>query len=279
MLIAASPAELRASVSAWQKEGLKVGLVPTMGALHEGHLSLLAKVREQADRVVVSIFVNPTQFGPNEDFSRYPRQEEADISLLKQAGCDLAYLPTVAAMYPQGFSTTISVSGVSEGLCGNCRPGHFSGVATVVAKLLLQGLPDLAVFGEKDYQQLQVIKRLVLDLDIPVRILGAPTLREADGLAKSSRNAYLTPEERKVAPSLYRLLFEAAKRVQAGEAASLACFEAAKALIEAGFAKIDYLEVRDADSLAPVEHPKAPARILGAAWLGRTRLIDNLPLT
>ncbi|MBF0356313.1 MAG: pantoate--beta-alanine ligase [Alphaproteobacteria bacterium] len=279
MLNATCPAELRASVSAWQKEGLKVGLVPTMGALHEGHLSLLSKAREQADRVVVSIFVNPTQFGPNEDFSRYPRQEEADLSLLKQAGCDLAYLPTVAAMYPQGFSTTISLSGVSEGLCGNCRPGHFSGVATVVAKLLLQGLPDLAVFGEKDYQQLQVIKRLVRDLDIPVHILGAPTLREADGLAKSSRNAYLTPEERKIAPVLYRLLFEAARRVQAEEAASRACSDAAKGLIKAGFAKIDYLEVRDADSLAPVEHPIAPARILGAAWLGRTRLIDNLPLT
>ncbi|TAN47164.1 MAG: pantoate--beta-alanine ligase, partial [Rhodospirillales bacterium] len=252
--------------------------VPTMGALHEGHLSLLAKAREQADRVVASIFVNPTQFGPNEDFTRYPRQEETDLALLEKAGCDLVYLPTVAAMYPEGFSTAISVAGVSEGLCGACRPGHFSGVATVVAKLLLQGLPDIAVFGEKDYQQLQVIKRLVLDLDIPVRILGAPTLREADGLAKSSRNAYLTPEERRIAPALYKILSDAAKRVQGGEAASNACADAVKALIAAGFARADYIEVRDAETLAPVEHPTATARILGAAWLGRTRLIDNLPI-
>jgi len=235
----------------------------------------VAKAREEADRVVASIFVNPTQFGPNEDFTHYPRQEETDLALLEKAGCDLVYLPTVAAMYPLGFSTAVSVTGVSEGLCGACRPGHFSGVATVVTKLLLQGLPDIAVFGEKDYQQLQVIKRLVQDLDIPVRILGAPTLREADGLAKSSRNAYLTPEERRIAPALYKALTDAAKRVRGGEAASKACADAAKALIAAGFARTDYIDVRDAETLAPVEHPSKPARILAAAWLGRTRLIDN----
>ncbi|MBF0269624.1 MAG: pantoate--beta-alanine ligase [Alphaproteobacteria bacterium] len=272
------PAELRAIIADWQRQGLKVGFVPTMGALHEGHLSLVDMAKAEADKVVVSIFVNPTQFGPNEDFTRYPRQEAADQALLEQAGGDLVYLPDVAAMYPQGFSTSITVAHVSEGLCGACRPGHFSGVATVVAKLLLQGLPDLAVFGEKDYQQLQVIRRLVLDLDIPVRILGAPTLREADGLAKSSRNAYLTPEERAIAPRLFQVLSEAAASLRAGLPAGQATSQASQSLLRAGFAKVDYIEVRDAQSLEPVEHPTAPARILAAAWLGRTRLIDNLPV-
>ncbi len=272
------PAELRAIIADWQRQGMKVGFVPTMGALHEGHLSLVDMAKAEADKVVVSIFVNPTQFGPNEDFTRYPRQEAADQALLEQAGGDLVYLPDVAAMYPQGFSTSITVAHVSEGLCGACRPGHFSGVATVVAKLLLQGLPDLAVFGEKDYQQLQVIRRLVLDLDIPVRILGAPTLREADGLAKSSRNAYLTPEERAIALRLFQVLSEAAASLRAGLPAVQATSQASQSLLRAGFAKVDYIEVRDAQSLEPVEHPTAPARILAAAWLGRTRLIDNLPV-
>ncbi|CAA6604107.1 Pantothenate synthetase [Rhodospirillaceae bacterium LM-1] len=273
-----SPAELRASISDWQRQGLKVGFVPTMGALHEGHLSLVERAKTLADKVAVSIFVNPTQFGPNEDFTRYPRQEAADQALLEGAGGDLVYLPDMAAMYPQGFATSITVAHVSEGLCGACRPGHFSGVATVVAKLLLQGLPDLAVFGEKDYQQLQVIRRLVLDLDIPVRIVGAPTLRESDGLAKSSRNAYLTSEERAIAPRLFQALTEAAVSLRAGLPAGQACLQASQSLLRAGFAKVDYIELRDAQSLEPVDHPTAPARILAAAWLGRTRLIDNLPV-
>jgi pantoate--beta-alanine ligase len=276
MLVARTPGELRALIADWQQGGQRVGLVPTMGALHEGHLSLVKKAKEGAERVAVSIFVNPTQFGPNEDFTRYPRQEEADQALLAEVGCDLVYLPGVEVMYPKNFATSITVSGVSEGLCGACRPGHFSGVATVVAKLLLQGLPDLAVFGEKDYQQLQVIKRLVQDLDIPVRIVPGPTLREADGLAKSSRNAYLSESERSIAPALFRLLSEAALRVRAGEAAGQACADASAALLEAGFAKVDYIEVRDAETLRPVMFPKDNARILGAAWLGKTRLIDNL---
>lgn len=278
MLSVSEPGKLRGIISDWRGQGLKTGLVPTMGALHEGHLSLVKAAKQAADKVAVSIFINPTQFGPNEDFSRYPRQEAADKALLEAAGCDLVYLPGADVMYPEGFATTITVAGVSEGLCGAFRPGHFQGVATVVAKLLLQGLPDLAVFGEKDYQQLQVIKRLVVDLDIPVEILGAPTLREADGLAKSSRNAYLSAAERATAPLLYRLMSQAAQRVKAGEAASAACRAVVDGLLAGGFTKIDYVELRDAESLAPVEHPTRPARLLAAAWMGRTRLIDNLPV-
>lgn len=278
MQAARTPADLRAVIAGWQGQGQSVGLVPTMGALHEGHLSLVELAKRKADRAVATIFVNPTQFGPNEDFQRYPRQEEADLALLERAGCDLVYLPGIEVMYPKDFATSITVAGVSQGLCGDCRPGHFSGVATVVTKLLLQALPDLAVFGEKDFQQLQVIKRLVADLDIPVRILGAPTLREADGLAKSSRNAYLTPEERHLAPLLFKLLSEAVAKIQGGLAASAACQGVIDALLASGFARADYVEVRDAATLAAVEHPKDPARILAAVWLGRTRLIDNLPI-
>lgn len=273
-----TPADLRAVIAGWQKQGQSVGLVPTMGALHEGHLSLVKMAKQKADRAVATIFVNPTQFGPNEDFQRYPRQEDADLALLESAGCDLAYLPGVEVMYPKDFATSITVTGVSQGLCGDCRPGHFAGVATVVTKLLLQALPDLAVFGEKDYQQLQVIRRLVADLDIPVRILGAPTLREADGLAKSSRNAYLTPAERQLAPLLFRQLSQAAQRIQDGAGATETCRDVIQSLLAAGFNKADYVEARDAATLAAIEHPNGPARILAAVWLGRTRLIDNLPI-
>ncbi|MBI5120726.1 MAG: pantoate--beta-alanine ligase [Rhodospirillales bacterium] len=278
MQVARTPADLRAVIAGWQRQGQSVGLVPTMGALHEGHLSLVTLAKQKADRAVATIFVNPAQFGPNEDFQRYPRQEDADLALLESAGCDLAYLPGVEVMYPKDFATSITVAGVSQGLCGDCRPGHFAGVATVVTKLLLQALPDLAVFGEKDYQQLQVIKRLVADLDIPVRILGAPTLREADGLAKSSRNAYLTPEERRLAPLLFRQLSQAAQRIHDGAGATETCRDVIRALLAAGFDKADYVEVRDAATLAAIEHAKGPARILAALWLGRTRLIDNLPI-
>lgn len=271
-----SVAELRAQVADWRRQGLTVGLVPTMGALHAGHISLVTRGLESVDRMIASVFVNPTQFGPNEDFARYPRQEALDAALLEQAGCHVLFAPTVAEMYPDGFATAITVSGVSEGLCGAVRPGHFSGVATVVTKLLLQALPDQALFGEKDYQQLAVIRRFVRDLDIPVTVVGGPTLREADGLAMSSRNAYMTAEERAVAPALYQALQGIADGLRTGGKAAALCPQAVAALLKAGFASVDYLEVRDADSLAPVESLAAPVRILVAARLGKTRLIDNI---
>jgi pantoate--beta-alanine ligase len=222
------------------------------------------------------VFVNPTQFGPAEDFGAYPRRETEDAALLAGVGASLLYVPLVAEMYPHGFSTTITVAGVSEGLCGAFRPVHFAGVATVVAKLLVQAAPDVALFGEKDYQQLQVIRRMVRDLDIPVAIHGVPTVREADGLALSSRNAYLTTAERAVAPLLFQTLSAVADRLAAG--ATVAEQEAwgKAALLSAGFRAVDYLEVRDADSLFPVDKVSGPARVLAAVHLGRTRLIDNV---
>jgi pantoate--beta-alanine ligase len=271
-------AELRAQVRVWRMGGERVGFAPTMGALHDGHLSLVKLARRHAQRVVVSVFVNPTQFGPNEDFDAYPRDEARDAALLAGAGCDLLFAPGVAEMYPAGFATTVTVGGVSEPLDGAARPGHFAGVATVVSKLLNQCGPDVAVFGEKDYQQLQVIRRLVRDLDLPVEILGAPTARAADGLALSSRNAYLSAAERQAAPALARALQAAADRVRAGAPVAAAEAEAVAALVAAGFGKVDYVEVRGADDLARLgPGPVAPpARILAAAVLGKTRLIDNM---
>lgn len=274
--IVRSVAELRAQVSAWRGEGLKIALVPTMGALHDGHLSLVRRGLELADRCVASVFVNPTQFGPNEDFARYPRQEEKDAAALSSAGCHLLFAPTVSEMYPDGFATTVAVTGVSDGMCGAVRPGHFAGVATVVTKLLLQCLPDIALFGEKDYQQLAVIRRFARDLDIPVRIEGVPTLREDDGLAMSSRNAYMSPEQRAIAPWLIRALTGVADGLRAGAKASDLCPMAASGLLKAGFDSVDYIEVRDAASLAPAETLDRPLRILAAARLGATRLIDNI---
>jgi pantoate--beta-alanine ligase len=271
-----SVADLRAQVAAWRGQGLSIALVPTMGALHAGHLSLVTRGLELADRAVASVFVNPTQFGPNEDFARYPRQEEKDRAALESAGCHLLFAPTVSEMYPDGFATTVTVGGVSEGLCGAVRPGHFAGVATVVTKLLLQCLPDVALFGEKDYQQLAVIRRFARDLDVPVRIEGVPTLREDDGLAMSSRNAYMTPEQRAVAPWLLRALEGVADGLMAGAKASDLCPMAASGLLKAGFDSVDYIEVRDAASLAPAEILNRPLRILAAARLGATRLIDNI---
>lgn len=271
-------ADLRAHVGGWRAAGQSVALVPTMGALHPGHISLVKRGLQLADRVCVTLFVNPKQFGPTEDYSVYPRSEAADAALLAEAGAGLLYAPGVDVMYPEGFSTAITVGGVSEGLCGAFRPAMFTGVATVVTKLLLQAQPDVAIFGEKDFQQLQVIRRLVRDLDIPVEIAGAPTLREADGLAMSSRNAYLTPDERGAAPHLHRVIAEVAQAVAGGRAASEATDWARGELLACGFAKVDYIEVRDADTLAPVEHPAEPARVLAAAWLGKARLIDNVPL-
>ncbi len=270
--------DLRAQVGAWHRNGETVALVPTMGALHDGHLALVRRARELADHVVASVFVNPTQFAPHEDFDRYPRDEAGDSAKLASAGCDLLYAPTVRGMYPDGFATAITVGGPAEGLCGTFRPQMFGGVALVVTKLFLQAQPDVAVFGEKDYQQLMVIRRFARDLDIAVRVEGLPTVREADGLAMSSRNAYLSADERARAPELNRALMEAAKALSAG-GDSGAILEAARArILAAGFGSIDYVELRDADTLEPVSRVERPARLLAAAWMGKARLIDNVPV-
>lgn len=271
---------LRETIAGWRRAGETVGLVPTMGALHSAHMALVDEARKHADRVVATIFVNPTQFGPDEDFSSYPRREARDIETLQAHGVDLLFAPGVEDMYPSGFETIVEVPDISRGLCGDHRPGHFAGVATIVTKLLLQALPDCAVFGEKDYQQLQVIRRLTLDLDIPVTIIGLPTVREADGLAVSSRNAYLGDADRATAPRMHTTLNAVADRVRAGEAAAIACAAGREALAAAGFSPIDYLEVRAAGTLLPVDRAPAdaPLRVLAAAWLGATRLIDNIPV-
>lgn len=275
--IVRSVADLRARVQYWRDQGLSVALVPTMGALHQGHMALVKAGLDLADRVVASVFVNPTQFGPNEDFDRYPRQEAQDSRLLSETGCHLLYAPDVTDMYPDGFATNISVGGVSQGLCGASRPGHFDGVATVVTKLLLQAQPHVALFGEKDWQQVAVIRRVVRDLNIPVRVVGVPTLREADGLALSSRNAYLSPAERVIAPLLHKVLQDVAAELGRGGKPAQLCHLAAARLLQAGFASVDYVEIRDADSLVPVTSADhRPARILAAARLGATRLIDNI---
>ncbi len=249
-----------------------------MGSLHDGHLSLIRKARAQADKVVVSVFVNPRQFGPSEDFDAYPRDEAADARLLAEVQCDLMYAPTIGEMYPPGFATTVSVGGMTDVLCGAARPGHFDGVATVVAKLLTQTLPDVAIFGEKDFQQLLVIRRLARDLDLSVEILGAPILRAEDGLALSSRNAYLNGRQRKTAAMLNKTLRIAAAALAGGAGTAAVEAEAREALLKAGFDRIDYLEVRGAEDLARLGPGPAarPARIFAAAWLGKTRLIDNM---
>jgi pantoate--beta-alanine ligase len=273
--VARTIASLRGAVAAWRAANLRVGMVPTMGALHRGHLSLVEEARRHADRIVVSIFVNPTQFAPSEDFAKYPRDEAADAAKLAAVGTDLLYAPSVDEMYPAGAATTVTVARVSEGLCGTFRPTHFAGVATIVTKLLVQCLPDVAVFGEKDYQQLMVIKQLARDLDIPVEIRGGTTVREEDGLAMSSRNAYLRAEER--AARLPETLREAVRRIEAGDDAALVAAEARARLEAAGFSAVQYVEVRDAETLAPITRLDAPARVLAAVMLGATRLIDNWP--
>jgi len=277
--IARSVEDLRGAVADWVQEGQTVALVPTMGALHAGHLSLVDLAREKADRVIVSIFVNPTQFAPHEDLDAYPRQEAADAEALTDKA-SLIFAPTAAEMYPDGFSTTVSVSGVSEPLEGTFRPTHFAGVATVVSKLLLAALPDIAIFGEKDWQQLMVIRRMVTDLNIPVEILGGPIMREPDGLAMSSRNVYLSAEERKVAGQLNVILRETAEKAAGGAPVSEAVKEGGARILAAGFDTLDYLEIRHAASLAPFEDDRVSgeARILVAAKIGRTRLIDNMPV-
>ena len=262
---------------AWREAREGVALVPTMGALHAGHIALVTLAKKREARVVVSIFVNPTQFAPHEDFSKYPRTFEADVAKLAAAGADAVFHPDPEEMYPEGFCTTVSLRGpATAGLEDRFRPTHFQGVASVVAKLLLQCLPDVAIFGEKDFQQLAVIRQMVRDLDIPVEILGAPTVREADGLAMSSRNAYLSEQERAVAPVLHRSMKKAATRIRDGEAVEAALVAARTAIAQAGF-ELDYLEVRDAGSLAEVKcRYRKGLRMLIAARLGRTRLIDNI---
>ncbi|MES1991234.1 MAG: pantoate--beta-alanine ligase [Pseudomonadota bacterium] len=277
--VARSVANLRATVADWRKAGLTVGLVPTMGALHDGHLSLVDLVKTKCDRAIVSIFVNPTQFAPHEDLDAYPRTEAADAAKLGGRG-DLIFAPTPAEMYPQGFSTTVSVAGVSAPLEGEMRPTHFAGVATIVSKLILQAMPDIAIFGEKDWQQLQVIRRMVADLNIPVEIVGGPILRESDGLAMSSRNVYLTPDERKAAGGLNIIVRQTATKIAGGASIPEATRESLDRIRALGFDHVDYLEVREAASLAPFPTGRvtSPARILVAAKIGRTRLIDNMPV-
>jgi len=276
--IARTVPALRAQIAAWRAEGLKTGLVPTMGALHEGHLSLVRLAGTHADRVVASLFVNPTQFAPHEDLDAYPRDEAGDAALLARAGCDLLYAPSVGDMYGQGFATQVAVSGVSEPLDGQARPHHFAGVATVVSKLLIQCAPDVAVFGEKDYQQLQVIRRLAADLDLPVEIIGGPIVRAPSGLALSSRNAYLSDTERGVAERLNVILTAAVKALRNGVPIDSVETTGTAALTATGFDRIDYFEVRDAENLERLGTAKVtrPARILAAVVIGKTRLIDNM---
>jgi pantoate--beta-alanine ligase len=274
-------ADLRAVIASWRAQRLSIGLVPTMGALHNGHLALVDRCSARCDRTIVTIFVNPIQFGPGEDFDRYPRQEADDLAMLGARKCDLVFMPHPDELFPEGpagLRTSVSVRGLGDTLCGPSRPGHFTGVATVVTKLLMLTLPDVAIFGEKDYQQLQIIRTLVRDLNIPVAIDGAPTVREPDGLAMSSRNAYLTPELRTLAPRLYRTLQEAALRLSAGELPRAIIDAAAASLGESGFA-VDYVSLVDAASLEPIDRLDRPARLAVAARLGHTRLIDNVPVT
>lgn len=276
--IARTVEALRAVVRDWRRQGFTVSFVPTMGALHEGHLTLVRAAGQQADRVVASVFVNPAQFAAHEDLGTYPRREAGDAALLAGAGCDLLFAPTVAEMYPDGFVTAVSVGGPSQGLETDFRPHFFGGVAVVVAKLLNQVQADVAVFGEKDYQQLMVVRRMARDLDIPTRIVGAQTMRDGYGLALSSRNAYLSEAELDIARRLNGVLAEAA--LKAADRRPLAAVErdAYSDLLKAGFERVDYVAVRRADDLAPFPNGvvDANARILAAAWLGKTRLIDNL---
>jgi pantoate--beta-alanine ligase len=270
---------LRARIGDWRREGARVGLVPTMGALHEGHLSLIADAARRCNRVVVSIFVNPRQFGPKEDFQRYPRNLEVDgAKIAAQAATDLIFVPDREEIYPEGFATEITIGGPALGLESDFRPHFFAGVATVVAKLLIAVAPDVAVFGEKDYQQLLVVRRLVRDLGLPIEIVGAPIVREADGLAMSSRNAYLGAREREIAGKLNRLLKDVVHRIRDGASIRDAEQEGRSALLGAGFDSVDYLAIRNAHTLEALGAPAGEMRILAAATIAATRLIDNMPV-
>ena len=269
-------ADLRTIVAGWRREAASIAVVPTMGALHEGHLSLVRAALEKADRVIVTLFVNPKQFNSAADLAAYPRTEVEDAAKLAPLGAHLLYAPDAAEIYPEGFATAVSVGGVSEGLCGAFRPGHFDGVATVVAKLFLQTGADLAFFGEKDFQQLHVVRRMARDLDIPITVIGCPTVREEDGLALSSRNVRLSLAERLAAPKLASILHTAAGQIANGAPVSLTLDEARAAILSAGYREVEYLELRADADLRPLNALYCPARLLVAAWLGNTRLIDNV---
>ena len=279
MEIVRTVADLRTRIALWRKSEVRVGLVPTMGALHQGHMALVGAARTECDHVVASIFVNPKQFSPTEDLGSYPRREAADLEMLRSAGVDLVFIPAVDEMYPPDFATLVRVSELTDGLCGAHRAGHFDGVTTVVTKLLIQALPDIAYFGEKDYQQLTVVRRLARDLDLPVRIAGVATVREPDGLALSSRNAYLSAEEHRIASNLSRVLHSvAAALAQQPSAVERELARGVGELRDAGF-EIDYLEIREEETLRPVTtRVAARSRVFAAVRLGRTKLIDNLPI-
>jgi len=272
-------AELRSHVADWRAEGHRVGLVPTMGALHKGHLSLVSEIAKHSDKIIVSIFVNPTQFGENDDLDKYPRREADDQKKLAQTPADLIFAPTVETMYPEGHSTSVAISGISEILEGAERPGHFEGVATIVSKLLMQSTPDVAIFGEKDFQQLAVIRQFVRDLDMPVEITGGTLVREADGLAYSSRNAYLNPKERHIAGQLNLALKGLIIAVEAGETLRAAEENARKSLLAAGFLAVDYITVADKTTLRPVETLANGAQVLAVARIGGVRLLDNMAIS
>lgn len=269
-------AQLREIVTPWKRAGEVVGVVPTMGALHDGHLSLVAAAKAVCDRVIVTIFVNPKQFNNPEDLANYPRTEEADARMLERFGVDAIWVPDGDQMYPEGFATMVSVSGVTDCLCGTTRPGHFEGVATVVAKLFLQTQADKAFFGEKDYQQLQVVTRMAADLDIPIQVIGCPTIREEDGLAMSSRNLLLSDRARVYASVLYEVMEDIAEALRGGATMSDVLPDALARLNKAGFTEVDYLELRAADGLDGLERADVPGRLFAAAWLAGVRLIDNI---
>ena len=271
-------ATLHRAVDALKRDGKSVAMVPTMGSLHDGHMSLVRMGKRIADHVVVSIFVNPTQFGPNEDFDAYPRDEARDAALLAQEGVALLWAPDVAVMYPNGHSTHIEVAELGADYCGAARPGHFDGVATVVAKLFNQVRPDVAIFGEKDWQQLAIIRRMARDLDFKLDILGAPIARDGDGLALSSRNAYLGEEQRAAATAFPDALKSAAAAIAGGADVAASLIEAEKAILAGGFDSVDYVALADAESLVRIDAFRAPARLLAAARIGKTRLIDNYPV-
>lgn len=271
-------AELRALARGWKAKNEVVGVVPTMGALHDGHLSLARRARAECDRVITTIFVNPKQFNNPEDLKKYPRSEEADAALLATVPVDAIFAPSVEEVYPEGFITNVTMQGVAQPLEGYMRPGHFDGVATVVTKLFGMSLADKGYFGQKDWQQLQVVLRLVRDLNIPVQVVGCETIREGDGLAMSSRNLRLTPQGRAKAPALYAAITRAAEDIRAGHADRMAIREAAEAMREAGFERVEYIELRDAETLMPSDDPRRPRRMLAAAWLDGVRLIDNIPV-
>jgi len=276
MIVVKTRKALKKAIRGLRRQGKTVALVPTMGALHDGHVTLMRSAWKHADVVLVYIFVNPRQFGPNEDFDRYPRPWKKDVAICRAEGIDLLYAPSLEDVYPEGYGTNVSVEGMSEELDGAYRPGHFDGVATVLTKMFMRLQPDVALLGEKDYQQLQVVKKLVHDLDLPMKIIGVPTVREASGLARSSRNQYLNEEQKNAASTLYAAMKKAAETIRKGGDIQEALDVGKQALLSAGFKKIDYFELRDAVALAPITMLKKPARLLAAAYLGTTRLIDNI---